>query len=172
MLAGCEGGFVGAIMSEAHETNRVAGIAFGFVGGGVGAKLLFRGGGVSKPLLDRALVRPQGFGQQVRSIEAFQQPALRSGFVSDSTVTRLGDRNVRIIEQIETFVGKKSRAFYNEAGDIIVESKDGLRHFRIDMIKTDPHKNPHSHVILYKASKNKKTKLLEERIFPIGVEPK
>ena len=33
----------------------------------------------AKPLLDRVLVRPQGFGQQVRVIEAFQQPALRSG---------------------------------------------------------------------------------------------
>ena len=31
------------------------------------------------PLLDRVLIRPQGFGQQVRMIEAFQQPALRSG---------------------------------------------------------------------------------------------
>jgi len=35
--------------------------------------------GKANPLIDRVLVRPQGFGQQVRMIEAFQQPALRSG---------------------------------------------------------------------------------------------
>jgi hypothetical protein len=75
----CEGGFVGAVMSEAHDTNMVAGVAFGFVGGGVGAKLLFRGGCASRPLLDRTLVMPQGFGKQVRAIQAFHQPALSSG---------------------------------------------------------------------------------------------
>jgi hypothetical protein len=92
----CEGGFVGAIVSEAHDTNMVAGIAFGFVGGGAvsGVRLLFRGGGVSKPLIDRALSIPQGFGQQIRAIES---NALRSGFASEGTVSRLADRSVNKI---------------------------------------------------------------------------
>jgi hypothetical protein len=75
----------------------------------------------------------------------------------------------RSVGQIEKFLGKESRAFYNEAGDIVIESKDGLRQFRIDLIKTKPHKNPHSHVILYETNKNKKIKLIDERIFPKGV---
>jgi hypothetical protein len=78
----------------------VAGIAFGFVGGGVGAKLLFRGGGATRPLIDRTLVRPQGFGQQVRMIESFQQPALRSGFVGDGTVMRLGEKNIQALKSV------------------------------------------------------------------------
>lgn len=40
---------------------------------------VFLRAGRAKSLIDRALVRPQGFGQQVRIIEGFQQPALRSG---------------------------------------------------------------------------------------------
>ena len=52
----------------------------------------------AKPLLDRLLVRPQGFGQQVRAIEAFQQPALRSGFVSEVTVSRLTERHISKIK--------------------------------------------------------------------------
>jgi hypothetical protein len=94
----CDGGFCGAIMSEAHETNRVAGIAFAFIGGGVGAKLLFRGGGVSKPLLDRALMRPQGYSKEYNFIRAFNDPGYRSGFISEGTVTRLSDRSVRSIK--------------------------------------------------------------------------
>ena len=165
----CEGGFCGAIMSEAHDTNKVAGIAFGVVGGGVGAKLLFRGGGVSKPLLDRALIRPQGYSKEYNIIRAFNDPGYRSGFVTDNTVARLGDRNIRVIEQIETFIGKESRAFYNKAGDIIIESKDGLRQFRIDFLRTKPHKNPHSHVIRYEKMKNHKEEAVNKRVFPKGL---
>lgn len=38
------------------------------------------------PLLDRALAFPQGFGQQVRAIEALQQPVYRSGFASEKAI--------------------------------------------------------------------------------------
>jgi hypothetical protein len=96
----CEGGLVGAIISEAHDTNMVAGVAFGFVGGGVGAKLLFRGGGASRPLLDRALVRPQGFVEKLRAIEGLR-PAYRSGFVTDCTVSRLTERAVTRIKPMK-----------------------------------------------------------------------
>jgi hypothetical protein len=91
----CEGGFIGGVMSEAHETNRVAGIAFGFIGGAGFSKLLLRGGGVSKPLIDRTLVRPEGFGRQLRNTEI--QQVLRCGFVSDKTVMRLTEREIKAI---------------------------------------------------------------------------
>ena len=54
---------------------------------------------------------------------------------------------------------------------IVVESKDGLRQFRIDLLQTKPHKNPHSHVISYKIRKNKKIKWDDARIFPKDVAP-
>jgi NADH:ubiquinone oxidoreductase subunit C len=43
------------------------------------------------------LLRPQGFGQQVRYLEALNQPAFRSGFVSEGTVARLTEREIRAI---------------------------------------------------------------------------
>jgi hypothetical protein len=91
----CEGGFIGGVMSEAYETNVVAGVAFGFIGGAGFSKLLLRGGGVSKPLLDRTLVRPEGFGRQLRNTEI--QQVLRGGFVSDKTVMRLTEREIKAI---------------------------------------------------------------------------
>jgi len=53
-----EGGLYGAIIAEAHDTNKFAGVAFGFAGGGVGHCI---GGVFSKiakptPLTDRALM--------------------------------------------------------------------------------------------------------------------
>jgi len=39
-----------------------------------------------QPLLNRALAFPQGFGQQVRAIEALQQPIYRSGFASEKAI--------------------------------------------------------------------------------------
>ena len=39
-----------------------------------------------QPLFNRALAFPQGFGQQVRAIEALQQPVYRSGFASEKAV--------------------------------------------------------------------------------------
>jgi hypothetical protein len=53
-----EGGLYGAIIAEAHDTNKFAGVAFGFAGGGVGHCV---GGVFSKiakptPLTDRALM--------------------------------------------------------------------------------------------------------------------
>ena len=81
---------------------------------------------------------------------------------------------MRLIENdyyvaIKNFLGKESRAFYNEAGDIVIESKDGLRQFRIDMLHTHPHKNPHSHLIRYSPIKNKKIKDWDKRIYPKDV---
>ena len=177
----CEGGFIGGVIAEAHDTNKVAGVAFGFAGGaGTGKlmKFLFRTR-VPQPLIDRALtIRPEAFSQEIRFLRSVNQPAYRSGIgnpMNEMIAVQpkpLVDRNVKVIKQVKNFLGKESRAFYNEAGDIVIESKDGLRQFRIDMLHTHPHKNPHSHVILYETSKNKKIKLIDERIFPKGVQEK
>ncbi|WP_316355862.1 hypothetical protein [Candidatus Neptunichlamydia sp. REUL1] len=82
---------------------------------------------------------------------------------------KLAEREVRIIDQIESFVGRESRAFYNEAGDILIESKYGLRQFRIDLLRTYPHDNPHSHIIEYEGFKNKKIEAENIRVFPKGL---
>ncbi len=64
------------------------------------------------PLIDRVLVRPKGFGQEVRAIEAFQQPALRSGFVTDKAVANLAERNVSKI-RTDWVLPKKGGATIN-----------------------------------------------------------
>ena len=53
----------------------------------------------ARPLLDRILVRPQGFGQQVRNAEV--QQVLRGGFVSNKTVMRLTEREIQAIKPFE-----------------------------------------------------------------------
>ena len=149
----CEGGFCGAIMSEAHDTNKVAGIAFGVVGGGVGAKVLFRGGGVSKPLLDRALVRPQGYSKEYNFIRAINDPGYRSGFVSDQTleklrnsVSQISPRQLKSLEnRVSNWLGDGTRLIKNKAGDPIFLSQDNLRRVRFDFNRPYPHENPHMH---------------------------
>ncbi len=74
----CEGGLYGALLSETHDTNRVAGIAFGFVGGGATTRILFKGD-VPRPLLDRVFARPQGPSRQLPD---FQRPTYHSGIGS------------------------------------------------------------------------------------------
>ncbi|MDN3508816.1 MAG: hypothetical protein P0S93_02145 [Candidatus Neptunochlamydia sp.] len=54
-----------------------------------------------QPLIDQALVRSKGFGQQVRAIKTFQQPALRSGFASKGTAGRLTERQITRIKPME-----------------------------------------------------------------------
>lgn len=44
----------------------------------------------------------------------------------------------------------------NEAGDLVMESADGLKKIRFDINRPAPHKNPHSHVEIFKKVKNKK----------------
>jgi hypothetical protein len=75
----------------------------------------------------------------------------------------------QIIERLETFLGKDSRLFNNIHGDLLIESKDGLRQFRMDLNYPKPHKNPHTHLIEYEIRKNKKFEIMNERIYPIDV---
>ncbi len=77
----------------------------------------------------------------------------------------------QVARAAEEWLGKGSRAWRNKAGDVIVESEDGLRQIRFDFKNTSPHKNPHTHVIEFKQVKNKKMKVFEERIFPRDLTP-
>jgi hypothetical protein len=77
----------------------------------------------------------------------------------------------QIIERLETFLGKDSKLFKNSHGDLLIESKDGLKQFRMDFNHPKPHKNPHSHLIEYEMRKNKKFEIINERIYPIDVKP-
>ncbi len=77
----------------------------------------------------------------------------------------------QIIKKLETFLGKDSRLFKNSHGDLLIESKDGLRQFRMDLNHPKPHKNPHAHLIEYEMRKNKKFEIINERIYPINVKP-
>jgi len=75
----CEGGMVGLVMAEAHDTNKVAGVAFGFAGGAVVGTLFSRTKPEMKALIDRLQVKPQGYSSQARFLETVNQPILRSG---------------------------------------------------------------------------------------------
>jgi hypothetical protein len=72
----------------------------------------------ARPLLDRALVRPEGFGRQLRAIEAMQRPAYhsgigspwsefvptqqihRNGVIGERAVAKLAEKNVKVIKGI------------------------------------------------------------------------
>ncbi|MBS0653377.1 MAG: RHS repeat-associated core domain-containing protein, partial [Verrucomicrobia bacterium] len=75
------------------------------------------------------------------------------------------------IEKLETFLGKDFKLFKNVHGDLLIESKNGLRQFRMDLNHPKPHKNPHTHLIEYEMRKNKKFEIMNERIYPIDVKP-
>ena len=76
-----------------------------------------------------------------------------------------------IIEKLEGFLGKNSRVFKNSHGDLLIESEDGLRQFRMDLNHPAPHKNPHTHLVEYEMRKNRKFETTNERIYPTDVSP-
>ncbi|MCB1107192.1 MAG: hypothetical protein KDK76_03755 [Chlamydiia bacterium] len=81
----CEGGLIGGIAAEAHGTNHIAGVSFGFAGGAGAAKFtqfLFRTQSPS-PLIDRVFAQPGGYCNQIRAIEGLQRQAYRSGAASN-----------------------------------------------------------------------------------------
>ena len=102
----------GLVMAEAHDTNKVTGVTFGFAGGAVFGAAFSRTKPEMKALSDRLKSKPQGFGQQVRVIGSFQQPALRNGFVSEGTVAKLAEKNVSQIRTDWVFP-KKGGAMIN-----------------------------------------------------------
>ncbi|WP_041419018.1 RHS repeat-associated core domain-containing protein [Simkania negevensis] len=109
----------------------------------------------------------------LQTIDFLERPVYRSGITfSEKSLSNLKEKHIaEIIERIEKFLGKGSKGFLNEAGDVIIESKDGLKQFRIDLLHTHPHQNPHSHIIEYEKIKNKKYKSFDHRIYPSDVKP-
>ena len=51
-----------------------------------------------------------------------------------------------IVNGIEKYLGPGSRAIKNEAGDLILVSKDGAKRVRFDVNRPYPHESPHAHV--------------------------
>jgi len=72
---------------------------------------------------------------------------------------------------VTKFVGNDARAFRNRYGDLVLESKDGMRQMRMDVNHPYPHKNPHTHVIEFESIKNRKVVSTNHRIYPIDVIP-
>ena len=80
-------------------------------------------------------------------------------------------RTERIIDRLDVFLGKDSKLIKNVHNDLLIESKDGLRQFRMDLNHPKPHTNPHFHLIEYSMKNNKKFEIMNKRIYPIDVNP-
>jgi RHS repeat-associated protein len=74
-------------------------------------------------------------------------------------------------DAIIIWIGKDGKPFYNENGDLILQSRNGLREVQFHFNKTFPHKQPHIHLIQYKFVKNQKEKVFDERLFPCDASP-
>lgn len=114
-----------------------------------------------------------GYGA-VKGMIAFNRLARMPIYISkiaskNSNTDLLKARN--LIEKLEAFFGKEPRTFKNSHGDLLIESKDGLKQFRMDLNHPAPHKNPHTHLIEFEMRKNKKSEIMNERIYPIDVTP-
>lgn len=60
------------------------------------------------------------------------------------------------VQLVEDIVGPNAKATLNEAGDLVIESQNGLAKVRFDINRTVPHKSPHAHVEVFEQVKNKK----------------
>ena len=106
-----------------------------------------------------------GYGA-VKGVIAFNRLARTSIYISkiankNSSTDLLKARN--LIEKLEAFFGKESRAFKNSYGDLVIESKDGLKQFRMDL------NHPTPHIIEFKMKGNKKVQKINKRIYPNDV---
>ncbi|MDP1978680.1 RHS repeat domain-containing protein [Undibacterium sp.] len=76
-----------------------------------------------------------------------------------------------VADRVLNFIGAGGKRSYNCHGDLILESKDGLRQFRMDLNHPAPHKNPHTHTIEYEMRKNRKYEVFNDRVYPSDVMP-
>ncbi|MCB0385534.1 MAG: hypothetical protein KDD43_09085, partial [Bdellovibrionales bacterium] len=98
----CEGGFIGAVVAEAHNTNKATGVVFGFAGGAGTAKLTKLVFKQAASRIDRTLpTKPQSFGRQVRTIETLQRQTYRSGVVTERTATKLAEKSISKIQPLK-----------------------------------------------------------------------
>jgi len=70
-----------------------------------------------------------------------------------AAATKSTSKGVQLVEDI---IGPNAKATLNEAGDLVIESQNGLTKVRFDINRTVPHKNPHAHVEVFEQIKNKK----------------
>jgi hypothetical protein len=71
----------------------------------------------------------------------------------------------KIGDDVTQWLGEGSRKITNEHGDVIFQSQNGLKEIRFDMNNYVPHNKPHIHLIIYEQVKNKKEKIIEQRLF-------
>ncbi|QVL55414.1 MAG: hypothetical protein KFB95_08915 [Simkaniaceae bacterium] len=146
----CEGGMVGLVVSEAHDTNKVAGVAFGFIGGAAFSRLSSR---TPHPLADRALTMTKAHSRELRFLRSINEPAYRSGFVNENTIGKLRNsvseispKTLKSLERrVSKWLGDGTRLIRNRSGDPIFLSQDKMRRVRFDFNRTYPHENPHLH---------------------------
>jgi hypothetical protein len=72
------------------------------------------------------------------------------------------------VKKAKEFVGGDARAMHNEAGDLIIESKDGLRQIRFDLKNPSPHAEPHVHIVRFQRVRNGKEIDKNVRVFVRG----
>lgn len=89
-----------------------------------------------------------------------------AGFLPVGKLARRGSDAAQLILK---HVGDDAVGFLNEAGDLILQSKNGLREVRFDFNNPAPHKSPHVHVIEYKTVKNNKAVTRNDRVYPRDV---
>ena len=106
----CEGGLVGLVVSEAHDTNKVAGVAFGFIGGAAFGRLSSR---AQNPLADRVFIRPQGYSKELRFLRSVNSPAYRSGIgnpMNEMVAVQPKALSKRVVTRLETLERKATRS--------------------------------------------------------------
>lgn len=89
-----------------------------------------------------------------------------AGFLPIGKVARRGGD---AFDAIMRHVGDDASAMLNEAGDLILQSRNGMKEVRFDFNNPAPHASPHVHVIEYKQVKNKKVETRNDRIYPNDV---
>lgn len=105
-------------------------------------------------------------GKAIGDRDALGVAVAAAGFLPAGKVAR---RSGDAAELILKYVGDDAVPIINEAGDLILQSKNGLREIRFDFRNPAPHKSPHVHVIEYKNVKNKKLETFNKRVYPSDV---
>ena len=89
---------------------------------------------------------------------------------SSSVKAPAGNRVNNAAQSVEKFIGPDAEARLNTAGDVYIESSDGLRRIQFHIKKTTPHKNPHMHIEVSDLIKNKKVPIYKSGpIYPKDV---
>jgi hypothetical protein len=87
----------------------------------------------------------------------FSLPKFRSSKIPNNTQVPDAPKNIKHgADLVDDIVGQGAKGTLNDAGDLVIESANGLKKVRFDINHTAPHKNPHGHVELFKKVKNNK----------------